>query len=151
MKVLRMLKKFFFITFAIFTFVTLGMVTFNYLTTDVNHIALSNQMKVVALYWQAMFFATVTALAVVVVDVFGKLNAIIARLLKFAFSYAAFALWFFVFSVGAKEGFVTPSVIIVGSVVFVVIYSVIVAAKALIKRILLHMFGKRDDDYENVF
>ena len=151
MKVLNQIKKFFNLTFAIFTFVTLFMVTYNLLTTDVDYLVMATKVKVVALYWQIMLFAAVTALSSTVVDLFGKLNGVISRLIKFIFSYGAFALWFFVLSVPAAEGHVKPAIVLTASVIFVVIYAAVVAFTALSKWLIIRVFGKKDDNYKNIY
>lgn len=151
MKVLNQIRKFFNLTFAIFTFVTLFMVTYNLMTTDVQHLVMATKSKVGELYWQIMLFAAVTSLAATVVDLFKKLNGIVARLIKFIFSYGAFALWFFVLSVPAAEGLVKPAIVITASVIFVVIYAAVVAFTAFAKWLIVKLFGKKDGVYESVY
>ena len=151
MKVLNQIKKFFNITFSIFTCVTLAMVTYNLLTVNVDHLVLATKIKVGALCWQIMFFSAVTALSVVIIDLFKKLNSVLARILKFAFSYGAFALWFFVMSVPAAEGTVTNNVVIFASMIFVVAYTLTIVVKSFFTWVILKMFGKKDDSYKSIF
>lgn len=151
MKVLNQIKKFLNITFAIFACVTLFMVTYNLLTTDVNHLVMATKVKVGALYWQIMLFAAVTALSATVVDLFKNLNVVVARLIKFIFSYGAFALWFFILSIPAAEGQVKPAIVITVSVIFVVIYAAVVAFTTLAKWLIIKLFCKQDDNYESIY
>lgn len=151
MKVINQILKFLNITFAIFTFVTLFMVTYNLLTTNVDHLVMATKMKVGVLYWQIMFFASVTALSVVVIDLFKKLNPVIARILKFFASYAAFYVWFFVLTEQAKAGLVTFNVVIMGSGIFLIVYTAIIALKLFAKWLLIKLFGEEDDSYVSVF
>ncbi|MBR3994289.1 MAG: hypothetical protein IKI97_03315 [Clostridia bacterium] len=151
MKVLNQIKKFFNITFAIFTCVTLAMVTYNLLTVNVDHLVMATKIKVGSLYWQTMFFAAVTSLSVVIIDLFKRINGVIARILKFAFSYGAFAVWFFVMSIPATEGIVTNNVIIFASMIFVVAYTLTIVVKSFFVWLLLKLFGKEDDSYRSIF
>ena len=151
MKALQLIKRFFTLTFTIFTVVTLCMVTYNLITSDVNHLVLATKTKVAVLYWQIMFFAAVTALSSVVTDIFKKLNPVIARIIKFIFSYAAFGVWFFVLSVPAKEGYVKPSVILIASMLFLVIYAIVTSVTALAKWLITRKSAKSDETYENVY
>ena len=150
MKVLNQFKKFFNIAFAIFTCVTLAMVTYNLLTVNVDHLVLATKIKVGALCWQIMFFASVTAMSVVVIDLKG-LNGVLARLLKFAFSYAGFAIWFFVMSVPASEGGATPNVVIFASAIFLIAYTLVVAIKGIFVWLINRLFRRNNNSYNNLF
>ena len=54
-------------------------------------------------------------------------------------------------SVAAKSGNMTTGVIIVASVIFLVVYSVVIALKNITYWVLVKSFGSTDDSYVSLF
>ncbi len=140
--VLLHIRKFFNITFALYTCVSFGMMLLN--LAFVNGEA-PRWGGVALLFSQILLFSAICALAVTLVDIPAKLNRALGHLIKFVFCYGAFYLCFFALVSGTAE----PINLVVLSTIFVILYAFVIVAASLVRAI----FGKKksDEDYESVY
>ena len=141
-KIIPHVKKFFGITFALYTCVSFGMMLLNIAFVSA---AAPEWSGVALLFSQILLFASLCGLFVTVFDAIKKLNRVLGHLLKFVFCYGAFYLCFFALVKGASE----PINIVVLSTAFVLIYAVVAAISAGIRA--LSVKGEKSDEYVNVY
>ena len=142
-KILSVIKKFFTVTFALYTCTSYGMMLLNVATVNGEAPQWSG---VALLFSHILLFSALTGLSQAVICAFDKLNGVISHLLRFIISYGAFYLCFFALGKSVPQ----PINVVVMSTIFTVIYAVVAGAFALASA-LSRRTVKDSEEYESVY
>lgn len=142
-KTLNLIGKFFYITFALFTCVSLGMMALN---RAVGIEEAPTWGGVMLLFLQILLFSVICAFASVITEIPKKLNSALGQIIRFVICYIAFYVCFVAMVSDASR----LMNVVVLSTAFVIIYAVVVSFSVLIN-FLLAKSGKNADKYTNVY
>ncbi len=142
-KILSVIKKFFTVTFALYTCTSYGMMLLNVATVNGEAPQWSG---VALLFSHILLFSAITGLSQAVITAFDKLNGVISHLLRFIIAYGAFYLAFFALGKSTPQ----PINVVVMSAIFTVIYAAVVGIFALV-RAIAHRKENADEEYESIY
>lgn len=137
------IKKFFGITFAMYTCISYALMLLNILTLN----AEAPQWSGVALLFShVLLFSALTALVFVLVGLLKKLNSALGHVIKFLLTYGAFYLCFFALQRGEAQ----PINVVTMSAVFTVIYAITVGISGAVGAIAARK-ANRESEYVSVY
>ena len=142
-KTFNLIGKFFNITFALFSCVSIGMMTLNRI---VQIEETPTWGGVMLLFLQILLFSVLCALANVITAIPKKLNSALSHIIRFIISYAAFYLCFIVMVKGTSR----LMNVVVMSTIFVIIYALVMGISVFVSWIT-SISDKKQEEYTSVY